>query len=138
MATKVFLDTNIVADVMDSSRGGHKRALALLEYLIFHDYAICISEDMLTTLFYISKDKKAVLLFFENVIFIDWEILVFGLETIKLATNLSLEKDLDLEDTLQCLCAKENGCKMVITNDKNFYDCGMNVSSVELFLNRRP
>jgi len=138
MVTKIFLDTNIVADIMDASRDGHKRAMEFLEYLILHDYGICISEDMLTTLFYISKDKKAVLQFFENVVFIDWEVLIFGLETIKVATSLSLKNNLDLEDMLQCLCAKENGCEAVITNDKGFCDCGINVFAVEAFLKQRP
>jgi len=134
MATKIFLDTNVVVDIIDSSRATHKKAFELLEYLILSDYTICISEDMLTTLFYILKDKKATLMFFENLIFIDWEILIFSLDTIKLATSLSLEKDLDLEDMLQCLCAKENACDVLITNDKNFCECGIKVSTIEEFL----
>jgi len=28
--------------------------------------------------------------------------------------------NLDYEDTLQYFCALENGCKAIITNDKNF------------------
>jgi predicted nucleic acid-binding protein len=91
-------------------------------------------EDMLTTLFYILKDKKNTLIFFENLVFVDWSVLTFGLDTIKLATRLSLEYDLDLEDVLQCLCAKENGCDVLITNDKKFYDCDMQIATIEKFL----
>ena len=58
MANKIFLDTNIVVDIIDKSRAKHKIALDFLEYLILEEYIICISEDMLTTLFYILKDKK--------------------------------------------------------------------------------
>jgi len=134
MAIKVFLDTNIVADIIDKSRSGHKMAMDLLEYLIFKDCAICISEDMLTTLFYISKDKTNTLMFFENLIFVDWDVLTFGLDTIKRATRLSLEHNLDLEDVLQCLCAKENGCDVLITNDKLFYKCDIRIVTVEDFL----
>ena len=131
MANKIFLDTNIVVDIIDKSRSKHKKALEFLEYLIFEDYTICISEDMLTTLFYILKDKKNTLIFFENLVFVDWSVLTFGLDTIKLATRLSLEYDLDLEDVLQCLCAKENGCDVLITNDKKFYDCDMQIATIE-------
>jgi len=53
---------------------------------------------------------------------------------IKNAIDLSLEKSLDLEDMLQCLSAKENGCKALITNDKKFYDCGLAIYTAEEFL----
>ena len=134
MANKIFLDINVVADLIDKSRHGHKVAFDFLEYLISYDYDICISEDMLTTLFYVLKDKTRTLEFFEDLIFIDWHILTFGLDTIKLATSLSLKHSLDLEDMLQCLCAKEHGCDVLITNDKNFCDCGVKVYTIEEFL----
>ena len=41
-------------------------------------------------------------------------------EVIKSGIELAIEKNIDLEDILQCLCAKENGCGYLITNDKNF------------------
>lgn len=132
----ILLDTNIVADIIDSSRKNHDLSLELLELLVLKNYNICISEDMITTLFYISKDKNKTLKFFKNLIFIDWKILTFGLDTIKKATNLSLEENLDLEDTLQCLCAKDNACTVLITNDKNFYDCGVDIYSANEFLEK--
>ena len=134
MANRIFLDTNIVADIIDKSRYGHKKALELLEHLRLEDYTICRSEDMLTTLFYISKDKTNTLLFFENLIFIDWVVLTFGLDIIKRATSLALTQRLDLEDVLQCFCAKENSCNVVITNDKEFYQCGIDIVNINDFL----
>jgi predicted nucleic acid-binding protein len=133
MGNKVYLDTNIVADIIDSSRTNHKTSLMVLKYLVMQDYMIHISEDILTTLYYISKDKKQTLTFFKNLIFIDWEVLTFSLKIIKEATDISLENNVDLEDVLQCLCAKENGCKILITNDKKFYDCGIDIMTVEDF-----
>jgi predicted nucleic acid-binding protein len=59
---------------------------------------------------------------------------VFKKNVIKNAITLSLEKDLDLEDVLQCLCAKENGCEVLITHDKKFYDCGIEIMNCEYFL----
>ena len=52
----------------------------------------------------------------------------------KKAIDLSLEKKLDLEDVLQCLCAKENECRVFITHDKRFYDCGVEIMTSEEFL----
>jgi len=43
-------------------------------------------------------------------------------------------KEQDLEDTLQCLCAKENNCTLLITNNKKFVDCDIKIMNYERFL----
>ncbi len=133
MANRIFLDTNIVADLIDDDRVNHLKSIEFLEYLILTNCEICISEDMITTLFYISKDKKSSLAFFKNVIYKDWKVMMFGQKLLKQATDISLIESLDLEDVLQCLCAKENGCSALITNDKKFYNCGIDILSIEEF-----
>ena len=134
--SKIYLDTNVVADIIDETRMNHTISLKLLKYLALNNYNIYISEDMLTTLYYILKDKKEILIFFKNLVFIDWNVSAFGLEVIKSATNLSLENSLDLEDVLQCLCAKQNGCEVLITNDNKFYDCGLEIYKTVEFLDK--
>ena len=134
--SKIYLDTNVVADIIDETRMNHTISLKLLKYLALNNYNIYISEDMLTTLYYILKDKKEILIFFKNLVFIDWNVSAFGLDVIKSATNLSLENSLDLEDVLQCLCAKQNGCEVLITNDNKFYDCGLEVYKTVEFLDK--
>ena len=135
MATKrIFLDTNIVLDIIQSNRQNHQKALELGQYLVLNDYEILISEDMLTTVFYVSKNKKNTLLFLKEVVMTDWQIVAFGKNVIKEAIELSLQRSLDLEDVLQCLCAKENSCEAIITNDKKFCDCGIKILSIDEFL----
>ncbi len=134
---KIFLDTNIVLDIIESTRKKHKQALELGKYLLLNDYKILISEDMLTTIFYISKSKQETLIFLKEVVFVDWDVSVFGNDVMKNAIELSLEKNLDLEDVLQCLCAKENGCEAIITHDKKFYDCGLSLFTIEEFLKEK-
>jgi predicted nucleic acid-binding protein len=133
-AKRIFLDTNIVADIIQKARPNHNNSMKLLEYLILNNYEICISEDMITTLYYILKDKKTTLGFLENLVFIDWTILIFGEKVLKNAVKLSLEENIDLEDTLQCLCAKENGCEVLVTNDKKFYNCGIKIMTAKEYL----
>ncbi len=130
---KIFLDINVVVDFIESSRGGHQKAVELIQYLTINDYAIHISEEMLTTIYYISKNKKGVLRFLKNVLD-DWQVLSFGQQLIKAGIDLSLKNELDLEDVLQCLCARETGCAVFITNDNKFYDCGMSIQNVDNFL----
>ncbi len=68
----------------------------------------------MTNVYYISKEKDKVLEFFK-VIQNRWLIFSFGKEVIKSRIELAIEKNLNLEDILQCLCAKENGCGYWIT-----------------------
>lgn len=53
-------------------------------------------------------------------------------EVIKSGIELAIEKNIDFEDILQCLCAKENG--YLITNDKKFYDCGIKIMTTKEFI----
>ena len=127
MANRIFLDTNIVADFIDSDRPYYHDSITFYQTMMLQNAQFCISEDMITTLYYISKDKEATLAFLQNVVFVDWEILTFGKELLNEAVQHSIEKQKDLEDMLQCLCAKANGCDMFVTNDKNFYDCDIEI-----------
>ncbi len=134
MNRKIFLDTNVVADIIDAARVGHKRAIELVKKAIYDDVVLCLSEDMLTTLFYISKEKAKTLEFFKNVVFVDWEILNFSKEILVEGVELAQSGNLDLEDVLQCLCAKHGSCMAIVTNDSKFFDCGLEIFSVEQFL----
>ena len=132
--SSVYLDTNIVADMIDGERLYHPLSLELLKKLILEEYEVFISEDMLSTLYYISKDKQATLSFFKNIIYVDWRVVPFGIDLIQEATHISMKEGLDLEDTLQCLCAKKSGCDTLITIDKKFVDCGIEIVNYEAFL----
>jgi predicted nucleic acid-binding protein len=134
---KIFLDINIILDIIESTRKDHEQALQLGNYLLLNDYRILISEDMLTTIFYISSNKQKTLIFIKEVILEDWEIVPFGKYVIKNGLDLSLNNNLDLEDTLQCLCAKENDCEILITNDIKFYDCGISICTAKEFLKEK-
>jgi len=133
MTKHVFLDTNIVLDFLDNKREDHKKVQQLIQYLILNNYKITISEDMLSTIFYIIKDKKATLQFFKTIVK-KWNIVPYGLELIEEAVDTALEKDLDLEDLLQCLCAKKYDVNILITKDKGFYNCGLTLYTTDDFL----
>jgi len=124
---KIFLDTNVILDLLDSDRIHHLATLKVIEKAILDNYQIVISEDMLTTIFYIVKNKVATLDFFGAIIN-EWEIASFGKKIIQEAITICKENSgVDFEDLLQCLCAKEHKCECLITNDKKFYNCGIQV-----------
>jgi predicted nucleic acid-binding protein len=132
MESRVFLDANIVLDLLSQQRPNHSQAKMLILMLIEQNIQICISEDILTTVYYIAKDKQQVIVFFQTMQK-RWLILPFGHDMITQALEYALEKNADLEDTLQCLCAKKNGCTMLVTNDKKFVDCGVEIVNYERF-----
>ena len=128
----IFLDTNIIIDFLDNKRAQHKFALKLIEKLIVEDYEIFISEDMLSTIYYLVKDKERVLNFFKD-ISSEWNIVPFGDDVIAKAIELSLESKKDFEDILQCLVAKKYNAIFIVTNDKKFTNCGVNIVDYEYF-----
>jgi predicted nucleic acid-binding protein len=134
-AKKIFFDINIVLDIIDISRKNNILAKKLWNLAVINNYEIVISEDMLTTIFYINSDKQYCLNFFD-LISKRWNIISFGNKVISSAINLALENNLDLEDTLQCLCAKENECDVFITSDKKFYNCGVEIQNTKEFLQK--
>jgi len=132
---KVFLDINIILDFLEQSRQRHKKTVELIEYLTVNNYEICISEDMLTTIYYISKQKTTVLKFLKTIMG-QWKIFSFGEQVLNYAISAALKNDQDLEDLLQCFCARENGCSAIITHDKSFYDCDISIYTANEFLRR--
>ncbi|NTU42244.1 MAG: type II toxin-antitoxin system VapC family toxin [Nitrospirales bacterium] len=131
---KVFLDTNIVLDFLDKRRKHHQKSEELMASLVSQNCPIYISEDMLSTIFYIDKDNRKVLKFFE-IIAKEWHIVSFGQEVIPKAIALCIgNEELDFEDVLQCLCAKAHGCEFLATNDKGFVDCGITVADYDTAL----
>jgi predicted nucleic acid-binding protein len=53
---------------------------------------------------------------------------------LKKSFEYSLKHSSDLEDALQCFCAKENGCQIFLTNDKKFINCGIKILNYNQFL----
>jgi predicted nucleic acid-binding protein len=133
MQTNIFLDINIVLDMMDITRKNHANSLKVLEISIMKNMQIFISEDMLSTIYYINSDKKYALTFFQKMIQ-KWKIVSFGKEVIEQALEFCLANGGDLEDALQCFCAKNNGCTFLLTNDKKFNRCGISIVGYEDFL----
>ena len=73
-----------------------------------------------------TKNKQNTLKFFNKIIQF-WYILPFGQDTIQEVIYFCLKEKVDLEDVLQCLCAKYNNCNILTTNDKKFYNFGIKI-----------
>ena len=129
-----YLDANIVLDLLDSTRSSYSTSKKVFIIIIEQNLKIFISEDILTTIYYMVKNKNLVLDFFETILDF-WEIVPFDSKSISEAITLCKSKlNLDFEDVIQSLTAKKFGCETIISNDKNFYNCGIKIKSGEEFL----
>ncbi|WP_035588007.1 PIN domain-containing protein [Hippea jasoniae] len=130
---RVFLDTNIIIDIIDTTRKYHHYAKKIIEIIYNNKIEVVISENMLTTIYYIVTDKINVLKFLDYIVK-NWYVYSYSRELIKKAIKISIKNQVDFEDVLQCLCVLENKCEILITNDKKFYNCGIKIMKSEEFI----
>ena len=119
----VFLDANIVLDLIDTNRGKVISTKNAFVKLISESYELYTSCDIFTTVYYVaSKTIQYQLILAElekilqivNIVPIDINIIN---ETMDIAKN----EESDLEDVLQYVCAKSVKCSLIVTNDKKFF-----------------
>ena len=114
---KIFLDTNILLDLLLDRKNSYEASIILnsIDIGLFEGY---ISDITLVNIDYIAKKQKK-----ENEI---KEFLILLLETMEICTPdtnliykaLKLENK-DFEDNIQYLLAKKYKCDCLITNDKD-------------------
>lgn len=134
---RIFLDTNILLDFLDDKRPQHNSANIFFDRVIFQEEELIISEDILTTVYYIAKKnipRKKLLAFFEMIL--DKIIIVsFQREVVKKSIRLCQKNNkLDFEDVLQAVCAEKYDCDTIITNDKKFPKLKIPVKTTKDFL----
>ena len=59
-------------DFLDKQRQYHEKSKDLFMHLVVNDHEVVISEDMLSTIYYIHKDKPTALLAFFETIVEEW------------------------------------------------------------------
>ncbi len=133
----IFLDTNVVVDFFDVKRPRHKLTVELIKKMANANYQLIISEDILITVYYICKktvNRKRLLRVLE-IANRNFLVVHFANGVIDDALRLCQKNSrLDLEDTLQAVCAQEHDCDMIITNDKKFPKLKIPVKTTKDFL----
>ncbi len=125
--TRIFLDANVLIDIIDASRPYSQPSSQLFRVLVenIESYELFTSCDLMTTVYYVLTkqiDKKEVLrqLKVLNQII---SVVEFGNKEINEAIHLMQKNEnfQDLEDTIQFIMARKSLCKYIVTNDKNFF-----------------
>lgn len=113
----IFIDTNIFLDLI-LKREKFQEALLILNSIEKKIFDASILDITILNIDYVAKKQiqnTDSFLYTVNQLF---QVLGASNQTIKKA--LSIDNN-DLEDNIQYICAKEAGCEVIITNDKNFY-----------------
>ena len=125
---KIFIDTNIFLDLI-LKREYYKEALAIFNAIEQKVFTGFIADITILNIDYIAKKQIKDIREFLQLINTTFYISGATNDIVKQALQIDNN---DLEDNIQYLIAKEQNCKIIITNDKSFYTKDIKVlSSVE-------
>jgi len=129
---KIFIDTNIFLDLI-LKREFYNEALQILNVVSENIYSGVILDITLLNIDYVAKKQVKDIRDFLQLVNDIFEIV--GADNLLISKALKI-KNIDLEDNLQYLLAKENNCKIIVSNDKNFYKNDIEVLSSVEFVNK--
>ena len=138
MYKKIFFDANIILDVFDPKRPSAKESLETYIYILENSIGLFTSCDIITTIYYVyaKKNKIDVLNKIEDT---NKTLSVIDFSNREIAQTCQLMREnpnyKDLEDTIQYILAKKEGCELIISNDKGFYSEEIPVMSSKEFVN---
>ena len=123
---KLFLDANILVDIIDNSRVFSKEGALLFEMFIelSDHYELYTSCDLLTTVYYLTKKPLGKVNALQQIKIFNQTINVIAFANDEIDEAITLmERNMnysDLEDTIQYVMARKEKCDYIITNDKKF------------------
>ena len=130
--TTVFIDANILLDFLDTARPRHTQAARSLATLAEQGYTPIITEDLLTTIYYVAQHKTKILDFFAYILQ-NWIVVPFGLSILE-QTIADCREDprIDFEDRAQGYAALRQNCHFLLTADTTFTaPPGLSIRSME-------
>jgi len=135
--TKLFIDANVLIDIVISDRPYSKHSDTLYNYLIDYPdkFSLFTSCDLITTLYYVFRRALSQDVSLKSIKVINdvMKVIEFGNTEINEAIELieRNKKYTDLEDTIQYIMARKEKCDYIITNDKDFASGDVPVLSSE-------
>lgn len=121
--SRVFLDANILLDMIDRDRGRIDRTRHLLAKMLEEGVVLYTSCDILSNIYYVARKQLSKQQLIEEMLRIIeiFEIVEINKTMAKSALLKNLEApNLDFEDLLQRACAETTDCDLIVSNDKRF------------------
>ncbi len=126
---KIFVDTNIFLDLI-LKREHYKEALLILNAIEKKHFEAFILDITILNIDYIAKKQTKDIRDFLRAINTLFNII--GGSNLSVRKALDLD-NMDLEDNLQYISAKESKCNLIITNDRKFISKDIKLFSSEEF-----
>ena len=123
---RLFLDANILIDVIDTSRKTSKVSAEFINNMFdnMDTYKLYTSCDLITTIYYVSRKELSRIEALQKIKTMSKfiSIIEFGNKEVDEAIELMERNDKykDLEDTIQYVMARKEKCDYIITNDVGF------------------
>jgi len=134
--SKIFIDTNVLIDVLTMRQPHYAASLALMDYALKQKITLCISADTFTTIAYLLKRHYGAKAFMQYLIQLKSTIKILPVteKTIELAMGSQFE---DFEDSVQNAAALQNNITTLISRDlKGFAKSSCTVLTPEMFLSQ--
>ena len=136
MYKKIFIDPDIFIDTNDKTRDTYENSLQTLYYLIENSIYIYTSCNLIKTIYDIlaKKDRENAILSIQNINKFAKIVELSNLEVTKACKMLKEDKNYsDLDNTIQYLLAKKEKCKLILSNNSEFYSSDIKVISAKKF-----
>ena len=138
MHKKVFIDANVILDLFEESRVFHKYSVEVMNKLLSNEeIELFITSDMISNIFYIlnSRYKYG----FDNTLLVIEKISnIYTIHSVSyddIKDSLEIcKKHLfkDYEDALQYICALNEECSLIITNNpKDFKNSSIDIATTK-------
>lgn len=118
---KIFLDTNVLLDILSEGRSGHHDALTILQVIKKGRLSACLTtQSIIDASYVLTKSANGSLELFREAIrtissFL--EVICIDQFDLEAANHCSIP---DYEDAAQIACALNSFCDAIITNDQAF------------------
>lgn len=131
---KIYFDTNIVIDLFDLNRPFHEYSVGILKRCLQDENTkIYLNSDTITNVFYILRSR--VKLSFQDALekleFIKDTFTIISADVDKIESAINICKEnlfKDYEDALQYICAVDEKCENIITNNpKDFINSSIKI-----------
>ena len=126
---KLFVDTNIFLDVL-LERENYTYSLKVLNSCANDIFEGVIADITLLNIDYIARKQTNNIQDFLEIVNDNFNVIGADNKMFKEAFEID---NLDLEDNIQYLCAKNSECNVIVTNDKLFYQGEVDILSSQEF-----
>jgi predicted nucleic acid-binding protein len=123
----VFVDTNVILDVLLQNEGFWQDSLKVFQLAELGRIRACVSASSMTDIFYVARKRLTVAAAREAIekLLGLFEVVGVGVDDLRGALTIPIE---DMEDALQVWCARKVKAEVLITRDgEGFLNAGLSI-----------